>query len=257
MSAFAPSLRFLHSLRQFDYLMQALSEGLLFTAHNVEFRPVTATDDWCRLFAELEPLLFGKLQQIGTPWEALSEDQRRGLLFGLGAVKAPIPMICLTEVPAGRSTDFHQYQFGPYGLFIRQSWLDRNGADRVLYVGDKSAVSERLFRFVAMANILGLHRGPAGAPLFENLILNAALELIAYVEARGNLEELEWRIAGKHGLMGGGKDAGRRLPLALEDIEAVIVKEQSEIDAVRKLLSQLASAQSTSAIPPVECRVDV
>jgi hypothetical protein len=139
---------------------------------------------------------------------------------------------------------------------IRRSWLERNGADRVLYVGENSAVSERLARFVATANILGLHRSSNAEPLFENVTLNAALELISYVENRGNLEELEWRIAGRHGLMGGEKDEGRRLPLVIEDIDSVVVKERTEEKEVRELLCRLASAQSTSNIPTVECRAD-
>lgn len=132
-SAFASALTFLHSLRQLEYLKQALREGLRFTTHNVKFRPAADETDWRRLLGEVWPLLLKRLEQIGAPWESLSEERRRTLMSGLGAVKAPIPMLCFTEVPEGRLTDFHQYQFGYYGIFIRRTWLERNGADRVLY----------------------------------------------------------------------------------------------------------------------------
>jgi len=252
MSAFSSSLRFLHCLRHLDRLQQALSTGVRFTGHPVAFRPADSHDHWSVLLGDLLPLLLSKLQQLGLPWESLSEDRRRAIVLGLGSVSAEIPMICFTEVPDGRSTAMHHYQYGRYGLVVKREWLELNNADRVLYVGDMSAVSKRVFRLVAAANILGMH-APAGQPLFDNFTMRAALDLIAYVENRQNLEEFEWRIAGRHGLMGGPRDTDTRLPLPLSFVETVFVSDEAELDDMKALVASLASAQAVKHSPEVRC----
>jgi hypothetical protein len=253
MSSFAPALQFLHSIRQLDHLTQALADGLMFTSHKVQFRPADAREHWEELLEEVDPLLKVKLRQLGKPWESLAEERRRALMLGLGSMSAKMPMICLTEVPKGRAVTFHQYQYGRYGLYIRREWLERQGADRVLYLGERSAVTLRVYKLITMANILGLHLNQAGEPLFENMTSRANIDLLAYIETRGNLEELEWRIAGKHGLSGGGSNVGQRLPLRLEEVEMVLVKDPKEVPIVDELLRSLGTQQSTVYRPPVEC----
>jgi hypothetical protein len=253
MSAFAPSLRFLHSLRQLDHLQQALLLGVRFTSHKVLFKLTESTDHWRAAIGEMMPLLFNRLEQIGVPWESLSEERKRTILSGLGTVSAHVPMICFTEVPDGRNIAMHQYQFGRYGLVFRREWLEQNNADRVLYVGDNSAVSKRIFRLVATSNIMGMHRSANGEPLFDNLTARAALDLIAYVETRQNLEELEWRIAGRHGLMGGPNDKDCRLALTLESVEAILVEHPTELDGMEALVTSLAADQSTRHRPKILC----
>ncbi|MBP1473675.1 hypothetical protein J7I44_05145 [Frateuria sp. MAH-13] len=236
-----------------DHLTQALADGLMFTRHKVQFRPADAREHWEELLEEMHPLLKGKLRQLGKPWESLAEERRRALMFGLGSMTADMPMICLTEVPNGREVTFHQYQYGRYGLFIRREWLERQGADRVLYLGERSAVTLLVYRLITLANILGLHLNQTGDPLFENMTSRATLDLLAYVETRGNLEELEWRIAGRHEFMGGDSDVGKRLPLRLEDVEMVLVEDPKEVQILNELLRNLSAQQSTTYCPPVKC----
>lgn len=253
MSAFSPSLRFLHSLRQLEHLQQALSLGVMFTSHKVLFRPAESHDHWYAVISSVMPLLFCKLRQLGLPWESLSEERRQVLMSGLGTVSANVPMICFTEVPDGRGIALHQYQFGRYGLVVRREWLDQNNADRVLYIGDNSAVSRRVFHLVAKANIQGLHIGANDEPLFDNSTTSAVVDLIAYVETRQNLEELEWRIAGRHGLMGGPNDKDSRLPLPIDSVETIFVEDETEIDGTIALVESLALAQSASHRPEILC----
>lgn len=215
MSAFGPQLQFLHCLRKYDYLVQSLRDGLMFTAHQVKYQPANDPLHWQALLQHVVPTLLGKLERLGVPFENLPEDRQRLLMAGLGTMTAEMPMICFTEVPSGRDISMHAYQFGKYGIGLRREWLEEQGADRVIYVGDKTALSERLFRTVAKAKIHGLHISQNGTPLFEVDIDRTVIDLLAYVETRTNVEELEWRIAGKHNFYGGGSDVNRRIPLPL------------------------------------------
>jgi hypothetical protein len=253
MTAFAPSLQFLHCLREYDHLEQSLREGLMFTSHLVEYDPASTSTNWGEMLNDVLPLLEGKLRQLGRPFESLSEERSKILLWGLRKVSAYMPMICLTEVAGGRDVGMHHYQFGNYGLFLSREWIEQQGADRVLYVGDKTALSARLFRMVATAKILGIHLRTDGEPLFETFVDRVAIDLLAYVETRVNIEELEWRIAGKHNIFGGGSDDGCRLPLPLQSIERIVVANADEVSKATELVEKLAAAQGVLSRPPVAC----
>jgi hypothetical protein len=98
-----------------------------------------------------------------------------------------------------------------------------------------------------------MHRSSNDEPLFENLTTLGAIDLIGYVETRQNLEELEWRIAGRHGVMGGPNDTNTRLALPLDSVETIFVKYETELEEMRTLVGSLALAQSTTRHPEVLC----
>jgi hypothetical protein len=229
-----------------EYLESALNVGLMLTMHKVEYRPAV---DPGTPFLDVFPLLETRLKEIGKPWENLTAGRQRVIRIGLGPMSGKIPMLCFTEVPEGRCVREHYRAFGGYGLVVRRTWLEANSADRVIYVGDGSAVSRRLYEALAGLLIATLSPDANGEVLFRHHALGPAFDLLAYIEVRDHVEEFEWRIAGRHGFLGGGNDTGKRLPIGLPDIEAVVVRDQPDISYFEGLVARLAATQGTQLIP--------
>jgi Putative abortive phage resistance protein AbiGi, antitoxin len=249
-----PSLKFLHSMRERNYLESALTDGLLLTGHKVKFLPSEKTVDIESLLNDVKPTLLAQLIKIGKPWDCLDEERQKTIFSGIGAISGSIPMLCLTEVPEGRSISFQQFSFGGYGLVIKRQWLEKNEADRVLYIGQNSPVSCHLFRILANLRVSSLFVDGTGQVLFNMSCFPAILDLLAYIEVRENLEEFEWRIVGKTGFMGGKRAKGKRLTIGLDDIEYILVQKSEDIDNLNQLIHSLAISQKSSKIPSILCQ---
>lgn len=236
-------------MKRREYLEQALRTGLMFTGHDVRFAPTEDPKVFAGLFEQILPLLHQKLASLGRSFDFLSEGERQVLMMGLGAMSGSVPMICLTEVPAGRSIDVHQATFGGYGLVISRRWVELNGGDKVLYVGHNSTASRRLFLLLATLKIFSLHLGANGQVLFENNAFRASLDLLCYVERRDYLEEAEWRQTGNPGWMGGTVANGTRLHLPIDEIEFVLVTNDADVKATSTLVQELAVKQKSKSMP--------
>jgi hypothetical protein len=245
-----PTLRFVHSMRKREYLESALAQGLMLTDHEVMFEPATSGAKLQTLLADVVPILEGRLHAIGAPWETLSAGRQKVILMGLGSMRGMIPMVCFTEVPEGRDLALHHLSFGGYGVVVRKDWLDRNGGDRVLYLGEDSPVTRNLYRVIATLNASSLFRSHSGDVLFGNHCFPPVLDLLAYMERRDNLSEFEWRIAGHHGFHSGKRTTGQRLHLPLTDVEAVLVQNQDEVVEFERLLNSMAS-RTVGELPKV------
>jgi hypothetical protein len=79
---------------------------------------------------------------------------------------------------------------------------------------------------------------------FPKETLAIILDLLCYIEKRENIEQQEWRIAGKHGLMGGGRSTSQCLSLPLEEIQYVLVKEADEISQFERLIEEKSKKES-------------
>lgn len=248
-----PTLSFVHSMRKRDHLESALAQGLMLTDHKVEFKPATSTEKLSSLLAELMPILLNRLDSIESPWETLSPERQKAILMGLGSISGMIPMICFTEVPEGRDLSFQYLSFGGYGVVVRRNWIEQNGGDRVLYLGDDSAVTRNLYRVIATLNATNLFRTKSGEIVFANHCLPPVLDLLAYMERRDNLPEFEWRVTGPHGFLGGKRATGQRLPLSMTDIEAVLVQKPDEVPEFEALLKTLPATGATK-LPEVLCQ---
>lgn len=246
-----PLLKFLHCMQKIEYLESALTSGLMFTEHKVEFKPTNDNVEFKNLILELMPYLERRLTSIGRPLIALSEE-RKGVIFsGIGSISGNIPMLCFTEIPEGRNISNHILSFGGYGLVVRREWLEKNRADRVLYVGENSTVSRNLFRNLSLLRISNIVACNIHQVLFDTTNLPALLDLIAHVETRLNLEEFEWRIAGNHGFMGVQKDTGKKLVIKLDYIEYILVKEKKDISHIESLVKKLSVSQGSISPPKV------
>lgn len=244
-------------MRESRHLELALDEGLQLTDHKVELKLSQDHEDWSAFVADTMPLLSRRLTSIGKPWESLDETTRKILLRGIGAISALVPMLCFTEVPEGRNISNHQVGFGAYGLVVRRQWLDEHGADRVIYVGQNSSLSRRLFRVLADFRIASLFAKEDGQVIFDSSCFADLLDLLVHVQVREHLEEFEWRIAGNHGLMGGVKDTGKRLPIRLQDIEYVLVQNQEDIAIFQHHINTIVARESHSSVPKVLHQPDV
>lgn len=249
-----PKLRFLHSMRERNFLESALTEGLMLRDHMVQFAPANTHAHWRSLLGDAWNLLMGKLNSLGAPWEELSEDQKNLIMGGIGSISGAIPMLCFTEVPEGRDVAFHLLSFGGYGLVVNRDWLESSGGDRVIYAGNNSPVSRNLFRVVASLQITNLGLDPGGAVVFNITPFRPVLDLLAHVEIRDNLEEYEWRITGQHGFMGGKRESGKRLPLPIEQVETVLVQNNDDVPLLEELVLSIATIQSASQVPSVICQ---
>ena len=248
-------MRFLHCLRKFEYLCSALTHGLMFTDHKVRFKLTEDNDKYSRLVFEYAfPILENKLQSLGKPFSSLGEGRKSAILSGIGPMSGDVPMLCFTEIPDGKKITNHCSIFGEYGLVIRRNWIECNGGDRVIYIGENSPLSIKLFKFLFSTNIMGMHTNSHGnEPVYETAITGPFLDVFSFIETREHLEEAEWRVVGNHGFMGGKRDTGNKLPLKLSDIECIFAPTTSEIQQLSTIVAKLAAHQSCSNPPVVIC----
>ena len=245
-----PNLRFLHCIPKLEYLSLALQNGLMFTDHRVDFRPTNDRDQIAGLITELLPLIQYKLATLGLSLETLPKDREQILFAGLGFMTGSVPMICMTEVPAGKDLTHHRATFGAFGLVPRNSWVAASNAERIIYAGHNSPASRHLFRCIATMHILGLHLNQDGLLLFNTETSKAALPLLSYFESRDHLVEAEWRIAGTTGYMGGTRNTGTTVPIAMNDIEYVFAPDFA-LEQVQRQVSNLSTAQAARLCPTV------
>lgn len=241
--------KLLHCLKEISYLHSSLSNGLMFRDHTVKFSPISDNSDMEVLLNQIRPILERHLRNIGKPFESLSEVRKKVIYMGLGTISSEIPMLCFSEAPKSRDITNHRALFGNYGLVIRNSWAVQNQADRVVYVGHNSPFSQKLFLNLAFMRLKSLYLNSDGEVLFDNDAIRFALDLFVYFEERDHLNEMEWRIVGNPGFMGGNRQTGNRLPLPIESVEFVFVSDKSEIPETRALVNSLAITQKASQQP--------
>lgn len=245
------TIQFLHTMRQADYLEQALLEGLMFTDHKVSFDPFMGLDDAAQKSAEYSlPKLINRITSCGSNHANLN-----ALAHGLGSMSGMVPMICFTEVQEGRDLKLHYLNFGAYGIVVTREWLERNGGDRVVYTGQGSELTTRLHRLFVDFQIAGVHVKD-GKALFDSNHMRPILNLLAFVQGRDQLTEVEWRIAGEHGFMGGDRASGKRLPFRLNDIEEVVVQNDEDIPRFEAILRSLPGAEKCAEPPTVRRQPD-
>lgn len=223
----------------------------MLTDHEVAFAPTTNPNESEGLLLRVLPLLRGRLQSLGKPLESLDTDRTKVVFGGIGNIRGNVPMLCLTEVPQGRVLDRHRESFGSFGLILKQDWVIRNGADRVIYVGHNSRASQQLFVCLATMRIFGLFVDKTGLLLFDNESTRPALDLLSFFETRDHLEESEWRIAGSAGFMGGVRETGKRLPLLMSDIEYIFAPTAEDVKRLEGTVAELAAMQGTAYLPKV------
>lgn len=240
-------IRFLHTMRKPEYLEQALRHGLMLTDHEATFRPFDDDADAARLTGEiLLPRLTARLKAIGE-----CEVNLNALVAGIGSISGQVPMICFTEVHDGRDLSNHFFTFGAYGVVVNRQWLEANGGDRVLYAGPQSRVTKLLHKLFVEHQLSGLH-SRSGKAMYSSETLSPILDLLAYVETRAHLEEVEWRIAGEHGFTGRKRASGERIQLPLSAIEMVLVQNNADVEYFTSVLKSLPDAASVPMLPAVK-----
>jgi hypothetical protein len=244
-------MRFLHCTRQKAFLHHALTKGLVFTDHQVDLAMSEDRTDYQAYIEELLPILENRLRSLGKPWQQLDAIRKKVILSGIGTMSAKLPMICLTEVMLGRDLLDQYRAFGAYGLVLSEAWVRKNGGDRVLYIGANSPVSRHLFRNLGLQKIGSIFVDPTGLVMFDTVYAKPVLDLLAFIETRANLVEVEWRVPGSHGLMGGERATGKTIAVRLDDLEYVLVQKNDEIGEFEDLLKRLQKDQGAKTVPIV------
>jgi hypothetical protein len=249
-----PKLKFIHSMRERDYLDSALKDGLLLTNHPLTFTPTENRTEMQSLMYEFIPFLKNKLIELGKPLESLEKSRRKLIFQGIGSFDATAKMLCFTEVPEGRDISFQNLSFGGYGLVIKRTWLEKNNADRIIYIGQNSVVSRHLFRNLSALRIASLHVNDSEQVLFDSFLFSLFFDLLPYIETRENLEEFEWRIVKNPKSDGENSQSEDRIQISLDEIEYVLVKREGDISDFSALIAKLAVQQNTLEIPRVLCQ---
>jgi hypothetical protein len=251
------TIKFLHCIPKQEYLMSALSDGLMLTDHEVKFSVTEDRDQLEALLKEVQPLIDFKLASLGLELKSLPKERVQILFSGIGTMRGVIPMICLTEVPQSRNISQHRLIFGSFGIVPRNIWVANNNAERIIYAGHNSPASKILFKCLATMHILGLHLDQNGQLLFNTMTYKTALPLLSYFESRENLSEAEWRIAGTTGYLGEKRNTGSKIPLPLEDIEYIFAPSAAIINDIQALVDDLAIIQECGVKPIVMAFPDV
>ena len=251
MTAYDTKLYFLHSTRSRTYLEEALRLGLRYSDHPVRMRISENPVDFLPILEDLLPKLKERALYLGIKWDQLTVSQRDVLIGGFGSASATIPMLCFTEALEERSLFNHNFLFGAYGLLVSRHWIEQHGGDRVVYVGENSAVTRALQRMITSLKLSSLFV-QSGQLLFSLNADELIWEILQYVQVRKNLTEFEWRIPGKHGLFGGSRSTDTRLPIELNDIHGILVQNAEDVPYFKELLTELAIAQNSNHVPLVE-----
>ena len=224
----------------------------MFTKHTVEFKFSTDEDSLRKHFNEMLKIINWQLNQLGTAYDLLSEDRKFVVNSSLGGISGNIPMLCFTEVAEGKDISSHGNMFGNYGLVVSRRWLEYNGGDRVVYVGDDAVFGTLLARIISSFKILTLRKNDAGLVLFEGHFTEMILGLFCYIEKRTHIEQQEWRIAGKHGFLGGGNSDGEYLPITLNDIEYIFAQNSDEVEKLKVIVKEKIKLENyTGNIPKI------
>lgn len=237
MSVFSPSeQRLLHCMSKALYLDQALQKGLMFTAHEVTYSPGNPNT----LFDTMIPFIDKLLTKYGKSFATLAVSEQFKLRLICGTISGSVPMICFAEVSKGSCVDHHGLSFGQWGVVVSRDWLEQQGGDRVVYVGDTSSLSHHFYRVAAVSLIGGLTVNKKGEITIAEEPVRAWLDLFGHLEIRKNMQESEWRIVGTE------KELNTRRFLPFDAIEC-ICSPSNDLDRVRTFVDQLAAQRKCSA----------
>lgn len=116
-------------------------------------------------------------------------------------------MVSFTELET-EEAQYHREQFGDFGIAVTWDWAIRNGAQRVIYIGDGqiSETFEWLFKLAKQEIDLRVENpkqqkiileNKAVAGMFRAQIYAKLLTLYEYMEPERNSSQIEWRIVNK------------------------------------------------------------
>ena len=227
-------------MKKREWLEQTLRDGLMFTNHEVKFDIVAAYKDQPSFVNEMIRIIDFRLNELGADkLKNLPEDRKMAILHGIGSIQGNIPMLCFTEIADGKDIRLHKEKFGEYGLLIKRQWLESKGADRVIYIGENTRLSNLLAINLSTFRILTLNnKNLNNLVTYNSYFMEMILNLFCFFQSRNNIGEQEFRLPGNHGFTNGKSSAGERLQIPISEIEEVYVKEFDEIGLFKDILNE-------------------
>lgn len=235
-------MKLLHCLQSSQFLEVALRDGFQPKMHPVEF---IVSQDNHPVYAEVFAMLKERLQALNTPYENLPPGWADILCRSVSNLTSKAPMICFTELTDGRDLHDHRFQFGSFGVVVDSSWVGRNGGDRVVYFGDNSEVSVRLYKALAQLRIRGIWVNSRGLPNPNTLDVDLMLGILGYFERRSHIGEQEWRIVGEC------QTPMDNIRISVADIETIYVPDDGWLAHFRQIADELAIQQGVRSVPEV------
>ena len=251
MGTYNTNVRFIHSMRDRQYLEQIFTTGgLMFTDHHVEFSLSSDPVDFEDMLNLLEPMIQSRASILGAKWSDAAPADKVAVRLGMMAVNGEMPMLCFTEALDERQLSNHSFLFGAYGIVVGQEWMEKNGGDRVIYAGSNSAMTRALHQTMVQLRLGAMIVNASGNIVFDAAVEPTILNLLQFIQVRKNFTEFEWRIPGQHGFLKAKSSTGTRLPISIGDIEIILVQNEADIPYFQTLLRQLGC----KAIPDIVCQ---
>jgi hypothetical protein len=238
-------------MKKREYLENSIEEGLMLTGHMVDFKFSSLPADWQKLLQDIIPLVNRRLAELGTTLQSLPEDRKKIIFIGIGSITGEVPMLCFSEVTSGKNISDNKQMFGHYGLVLTRDWVENNGGDKVIYIGNGTTISKHIAYALASLRSLSLFLdNRSNNVVFENYTEKMVLNLFCFIENRININETEWRIAGNPGFMGGKNENGKKYAFPMGDIKYVFVRKKDEIKPISQLLRSKAQKECFSGELP-------
>lgn len=231
------SLKFLHSMQKLEYLESALENGLLFTAHTVQYK-----------LSENEEVLKNDfnikkdsiLIKYGIVFEKLTPKEQLIVSYMLGPIQSDVKMLCFTELENRNNMSHHTAMFGNYGFIFTQDFIERNNGDRVMYFGDNSPASRQLKNIIDLLMINSLHYKEDGSLIGDAKAFKMVTNNMCFIENRKHIKEFEWRIPENldifKQLEKGNMERRTYLQFELSDITHIIINDKSEAEIINQLI---------------------
>ncbi|MEL6255015.1 MAG: hypothetical protein AAFR87_23610 [Bacteroidota bacterium] len=253
-------MSFIRFTEKRDYLIDEIQNGFLMMDHNVHFQmppPFQLLEKVVLVYKSLG-LSVGVIGEIiakldqgvklqSAVLQVVSDQNKKSqldIIFGKSTY--PISMKCFTELRENQKIDPHHIgYFGKYGIEVGDQWMQENGGAQVLYIGNGDEWSQRLGSIISLCSSLG--------PL-ENQINSIILDIVSYIETSDHRYEYEWRIVNPNkinSIISPDLEFKNRIPLGLENIEALYIPED-ETPIFEKILEEQAkSEQYSKGIPDI------
>ena len=231
------SLKFLHSMKELEYLESAFENGLLFTPHTVNYKLSENKEILINDFNSKKKLT---LIKHGKIFENLTSKEQTIISYMLAPIQSNVKMLCFTELENRDNMSHHTSMYGNYGFIFTQDFIEKNDGDRVMYFGNNSPASRQLKNIIDLLMINSLHYSEDRSLIGDTEAFKIVTNNMCFIENRKHIKEFEWRIPENLDLFkqfeNDNMNKKTYLSFKLSDITHIIINDKSEAERINKLI---------------------